>query len=462
MRSLFLRIFLWFWLVTAVMIAIVVASSPYWTRVRPEISEWERRVFARLVAEGERLAEMVAAGDIESLATAVEGRGHSGLMGVFLVDEFGVEVFGTNLPEHAATVLEKAQKSGDTETARKASRFFLARPVHGPDDQTFTMLLLARGRGGPGGRHRPPHPTEILDSRVVLPRLLMIVLVVGGLCYWLSRYLTSPLIRLRGAARELAEGELSARVGQGVGSRRDEIGDLARDFDAMAERIEDLVSSQQQLLRDVSHELRSPLARLEVALGLAQGSDGAQLESHLDRIGLESNRLNNLIGDLLTLARIEDDTVGLERTKVDLVALLNEVVADAGFEAQSRGSKVLLEAGRQCSIEGSPNLLHSAVDNVLRNAVRFTSPDSEIDVELTIAESEVSITVRDRGPGVPEDQLQRIFKPFARVGEARDRVSGGKGLGLAIAERAMHLHGGSASAKNRPGGGLEVLLRFPR
>ena len=235
-----------------------------------------------------------------------------------------------------------------------------------------------------------------------------------------------------------------------------------RDFDAMAERIEGLVESQHQLLRDVSHELRSPLARLEVALGLAHGSSGKELETNLDRIGLESERLNTLIGELLTLARIEGDTLGFERRHVDLAGLLREVVDDAGFEAQAMGSSVVLGVLQQCSIEGSSSLLRSAVDNVLRNAVRFTSPESEVEVNLRVEEGEIFMTVCDRGPGVPEEQLQRIFEPFARVGDARDRISGGRGLGLAIAERAVRLHGGSVSAKNRPGGGLEVILRFLR
>src|SRR5678815_2110219 len=213
---------------------------------------------------------------------------------------------------------------------------------------------------------------------------LLVVLVIGGIfCYWLARYLTKPVLRMRTTTNELAEGNLGARVATKLTKRRDEIGDLGRDFNGMAERLESMVKAQQRLLGDISHELRSPLARLGVALGLARQRSGAEANGALDRIERESENLNEMISQLLTLTRLESGTDGRKRTEVDLAALVREVVDDADYEARSLSRSVQVVSSDNCSIKGVEELLRSAVENVVRNAVRYTPEGTAVEVALT-------------------------------------------------------------------------------
>jgi signal transduction histidine kinase len=229
----------------------------------------------------------------------------------------------------------------------------------------------------------------------------------------------------------------------------------------MAERIEALLTSQQQLIRDISHELRSPLARLSVALGLARQKTGDSATSQLDRIELEAERLNEMIGQLLSLARMEGAAGPPEKSPVRLDSLVREVAEDAGFEAQERNCTVRLESAPVCTVEGSPDLLRSAVENVVRNAVRYTAAGTPVEISMIANDSLAVLTVRDHGPGVPESELTRLFRPFYRVAAARERNTGGTGLGLAITERAVRLHGGTITAANAPDGGLVVTIQVP-
>jgi two-component system sensor histidine kinase CpxA len=234
----------------------------------------------------------------------------------------------------------------------------------------------------------------------------------------------------------------------------------------MAERLEQLVSSQRRRLGDVSHELRSPLARLEVALELARRRAGDSAAEALDRIGRESRRLDELIGQLLSLERMSSHEAESDRRRVDLGRLLGEVVADARFEAETGGRTVTLFVERDATVLGSAELLRSALENVVRNAVAHAPAGTAVDVSLAVTgaaeqRGAALITVRDRGPGVPEVELGRLFEPFHRVSEARDRQSGGVGLGLAITRRAVEWHGGTVAASNHPDGGLEVAIRLP-
>jgi signal transduction histidine kinase len=266
----------------------------------------------------------------------------------------------------------------------------------------------------------------------------------------------------------VAGGDLSARVGPLLGGRRDELADMGRDFDAMAARIEALVSAQTRLLRDISHELRSPLARLSVALDLARKRAGPEAANHLARIERESARLNEMIGQLLTLSRWEAGAGGSRRQAIDLAALVREVAEDADFEARGQNRAVELVACEGCATAGTPALLRSAVENVVRNAVRHTPESTAVRISLRCARDgeggdtgRAVLTVRDEGAGVPAEALAEIFRPFYRVDDARDRESGGTGLGLAITERAVHLHGGTVTAENVAGGGFVVEIRLP-
>jgi signal transduction histidine kinase len=222
------------------------------------------------------------------------------------------------------------------------------------------------------------------------------------------------------------------------------------------------------LLGDISHELRSPLTRLNVALELARQRAGADATTALERIQREAENLNEMIGQLLALTRLETGTVSDEKTEVDLVDLARDIAADADYEARSRQRSVVLTSVESCTITGNRELLRRAIDNVVRNAVHYTKEGTAVEIDVSIntvgeatstrAKSNLVITVRDHGTGVPEESLSKIFEPFHRVDEARDRESGGTGLGLAIAQRAVKLHGGTVTARNAESGGLIVTI----
>jgi len=233
----------------------------------------------------------------------------------------------------------------------------------------------------------------------------------------------------------------------------------------MAERLESLVSAQKLLLRDVSHELRSPLARLSVALELAREDAEPVMEAHLARIEREAKNLNQLIGQLLTLSSME----AIERTtnfeSLSLNQLVTEIIPDATYEAQRRQNSVVFRSTDPCIILGNRELLHRAIENIVRNAIQFTEAGTEVEITLTAAKDQQDrmavLDVNDHGPGIPEDQVKSIFLPFYRVDHARSPHTGGSGVGLAIAERAVKLHGGDLSAFNRPGGGATIRMRLP-
>jgi two-component system sensor histidine kinase CpxA len=270
---------------------------------------------------------------------------------------------------------------------------------------------------------------------------------------------------LRKVTQQLAGGDLTARVGEGLVHRKDEVADLGRDVDRMAERIESLVGAHQRLIRDISHELRSPLARLNVALELARQSAGPTHSAPFDRIERESDRLNELIGQLLTLTKLESESGMINKSNFDIAELTSEVAQDADFEARSKDRRVQVTEYEPLIINGNKELLRQALDNLIRNAVRYTVAGTVVDISLRkrdfAGRSWAHIEVRDQGAGVPESELINIFRPFYRVNDARERKSGGTGVGLAISDRAVRLHGGSLRACNAPGAGLTMEMDLP-
>jgi two-component system sensor histidine kinase CpxA len=274
----------------------------------------------------------------------------------------------------------------------------------------------------------------------------------------LARYVSSPIVRLQKASRALAAGALETRVGAPSNRRRDEVGTLARDFDAMAERIQALVMSKETLLRDVSHELRSPLARIRMALALAERRAGAQSQPDLARIEREAERLDALVGQVMTLTRLRT-TDAPRRDVVRLDELIGEVVDDARFECPD--AHVEFSAPAKVSLRGDADGLKSAVENVLRNALIYGDRSKPIEVRLEANASTATVRILDRGPGVPAAELERIFEPFYRTDKSRDHRQDGQGIGLAITARVMELHGGVVRAANRAEGGLEIVLELP-
>ncbi len=298
------------------------------------------------------------------------------------------------------------------------------------------------------------------DLRTRILQILGIILTAGLGCYALARYLSSPIGKLRRATQKLADGDLTTRVAPEIGKRHDEVARLAQDFDEMAERIESLVTSEKRLTQDISHELRSPLARMNVALELARTKANAETKPLLERLETESQCLNEMISRLLVLSKLETGSENFEKREVNLTKLFGQIVADADFEAQANGKSVKILQKDAVKVFGNENLLRSAIENVLRNAVKYSKDEPEVEVSLKKEDRNAVVIVRDYGSGVPEEELEKLFRPFYRVHTARDRKTGGIGLGLAIAERAVNAHNGTIAAKNTKNG-LQVQINLP-
>lgn len=430
----------------------VVAAILVTVAFRPRTSSWEA-LRTTVLTDGVAAYEEGGAPQVRQYLDNIDATQH---VRAYLFDEHGIEVSQRGAPDWAIRVA-----SGGPRVPHDGF-LFPAPPVQ------------RDSRASSDGKHRytvvlglPPGPRVFIGPRGVPFTGLIIGVITSGLvCYLLSWYLTKPIVRLRTATRQLAAGDLTARTGAGTYVGRDEVAGLMRDFDAMAERIETLLNAQSRLLNDISHELRSPLARLNVALGLARQRGDIDNSDMLDRIEMEASRLNELIGRILTLARLEDGEQLVPQTPVPLGELVAGVVEDAEFEAQARNCHVHADIPEgDWSVRGNASLLHSAIENVIRNAIRYTHEKSAVEVELRSEEragvSEAVLRVSDSGPGVPSSALSKLFEPFYRLDEARGRQTGGVGLGLAITERAVRFHGGKVSANNRLQGGLSVEIRLP-
>jgi two-component system sensor histidine kinase CpxA len=449
MKSLFLRIFLSFWLAQALFIVLAILVT---LAFRPHSASWEA---LRTTVLNEAVTAYEQGGKTQ-LRQYLENLDQTQHVRAFLFDEQGEEISHIGAPDWAVRVA-----SGGPRTPHEG--FVFPAPT-----------VLRDSRASSDGLHRytlviglPPGPRVFFGPRgMPVPGLIIAVISSGLVCYLLSWFMTKPIVRLRAATQQLASGDLTARAGAPATQRRDEVAGLIRDFDTMAERLEGLVNAQSRLLNDISHELRSPLARLNVALGLARQRSGPEREAMLERIELEASRLNELIGRILTLARLEDGEQRVPRTPVPLNELVTNVAEDAEFEAQARQSHVRCTIPEgDWGVPGDASLLHSAVENVVRNAIRYTREGSLVEIELKKIEAQsllmAVLRVSDAGPGVPEDALEKMFQPFYRLDDARGRLTGGVGLGLAITDRAVRFHGGTVRAYNRPEGGLIVEIRLP-
>lgn len=477
MTSLYTRVFLSFW---AVMIAIVAGAIVVTGLVLTQRAEELPRVSTQLVREA--AAALREGGEprlVEWLKTA---RAEVPGVRVLVFDSEGRELLGRRLPRW----LEQRVRQHVEEPGFGEGEYWRDREMYSlPDGIALALPEFAPPPGTPlGVRILAPQPVPVLvtpDGReygiLVLPpssrfgpfgipetrwAVFLLALVVTGVASWLlTRSITAPVGALGAATRALAAGDLDARVSGKVGHRRDELGVLARDFDAMAARLRELLQAKERLLRDISHELRSPLARMRVALGIAR-QPGADQARQLDRLEAETERLDALIGHVLHLSRLDARATRLRRDVVDLGELVDGIARDAAFEAQARGVHVEWRVpDAPVRVLGDPQLLASAVENVVRNAVRYTSDGTAVEIAVGADAGRAHVRVRDRGPGVPASELERIFEPFYRVTESRGRDTGGDGIGLAITSRVFTAHDGTARATNRPDGGLEVTLELP-
>ncbi len=446
MRRLFWSIFLSFWMALIVFSgATVVVVSYYLEQAREqENTRSPRERLVQHAAEGQRNA---AANGVDGLKRWLRSVDQHELVPLLLIDHDGRELLDRPVRPSIQGRLQRR-------LPRDRSAGWPRPEIALPDGAVYRLVYdyqsvtFARMVGRP---------------RVLAMPLVLAALVSGLVCFLLARYLTAPLARLRRATEAYATGDLNTRVMPSMGGRRDEIAELAQSFDRMAARLQELMTSQRQLLSDVSHELRSPLARLQVALGLARQRAEGRASEELDRIEREAERLNDLIGQLLSLARLESGIGESGREPIDLAGLLSGIAADADYEARASHRRVECLAPAAAVVDGDGKLLQSALENIVRNAVHYTAEGTAVTVTLERDPSGTGwrVRVQDRGPGVPDEMLSKLFEAFVRVGDSRDRASGGYGLGLAIARRAIIAHGGDIRASNVPEGGLRIEVRLP-
>jgi two-component system OmpR family sensor kinase len=359
---------------------------------------------------------------------------------LFAVDSEGRDLLDRPVP---AAALSRARELAAVRGTRAA------REVAAPGGERYLLFVPLEGEPRRGRRPGPPPPTWLL---VLIGAGAS--LAASALLAW---YLSRPIRSLRWAFRSAAQGRLDTRVRPLMKGRRDEIADLGDDFDQMAQQLQKLVGAQRRLLHDVSHELRSPLARLQAAIGLVRQSP-ERLEASLERIEREVARLDELVGELLTLARLETGAAGSAAQTVDFADLVADIAEDARFEAEAAKRRLSLRAETPVAVRGSAELLHRAVENVVRNAVKYTAEGSSVEVELSARGGRALLVVADRGPGIAPEELERVFEPFYR---AASDTAKGFGLGLAIAQRAVASHGGVIRAQNREGGGLRLEIELP-
>jgi signal transduction histidine kinase len=456
MHSLYWRIFLAFWVALTLILVGTLTVAVNATAHRTD-KPWVQR--GQLFAQADRAFESGGGQALKDWLRSLNGEPFSR---TFVIAPDGRDVFDRPLPQFLDTLPGGTAARG----TRSGDRPGAIAPIGG-----MLVLVDAQGRTW----HvvvGPVRETPRLFGELELPgvplTLLMIALVVSGaVCFLLARYLAEPVDKLRHATRQMAAGDLNVRVLPALKGRQDDLGLLASDLDAMAEQLQHLLETKEQLLRDVSHELRSPLARLQIALSLARREDSAA-ERHLARIACEADRLEQLIARTLKLARLERGVYALEHASVDVGALLRNIVADVAIEADARGCLVNVQAEQNLVVSGDAELLRSAFENVIRNAVSYSPANTLVAIVARRATAPASptptlqIVVRDHGPGVPDRDLQLIFEPFYRVEAAREhRSGGGEGLGLAIAARAVTLHGGAIRARNQRGGGLAITITLP-
>lgn len=452
MRSLFLKIFFWFWatvIATGVALILTFIVEP-----RGVPSRWHATLTDTARYSGTIAVEAAEQGGPASASAYLAQIDHATHMSACLFDTAGTVIAGSGCAAfQSMTSHVAASKASDFSMKYGIARVALT--LRGPSgrDYIFATELPAGPRAALG-----------INRDAVLLQWGIALLVSGLICSLLTRHITTPILRLREMSQQLASGNLSARTGQDLARRQDEIGGLVRDFNAMASRMEDLISRQRRLISDVSHELRSPLARLNIALDLVRQRRGA--DPAFEQMQQDLQLLDEMIGRLLTIAKLDVSAPQVPMADVDLADLLSQITRNAEFESQEQNANITLTSATPCIVHGSAELLYSAIENVVRNAMRYTDNGTSVEVSLTRATlpagASVRLVVRDHGPGVPDSELQNIFRPFYRVTGARDRQSGGTGLGLAIADRVVRLHGGTIRAENAAPHGLKIEIVLPQ
>lgn len=454
MRRLFAKIFLSFWLTMLLACVAIVALIAYSTGALGR----ERSALASslLPAEAESAADIFERSGEDALRAHLDDLERKQPVQAFFFSQEGREILDRHPPTEVRQFVKVLEEKDGLQVGWDRAGYRAA----GASRHVYSLVLLLE----PGASF--DHPTVSRESILfpfVLPAIFLIAMTM--FCVLITRHITRPLCQLRVAAGNIADGHLDARVSPDVKSRRDELADLGGAFDHMAERIQSLVAGQRRLLGEASHELRSPLSRLMLALSLAKQGPAEEAPQHLERIALETRRLDKLIGQLLTLSRMDSGVPAGVRIAFDLTNLVQEVASDGDFEARARARRVEVISADACTITGVEELLRSAVENVVRNAVRHTREGTTVEVSLQRLDGPSGpmaiLRVRDYGTGVPEVMLAEMFLPFRRVPASGDANPEGAGLGLAITERAASAHGGKVRAMNAADGGLIIEIALP-
>lgn len=445
---LFIKVFLWFWLTVLALFAIVLASR-IGTRLVPS-TDVVASFFPRVADEAAKAYESGGPQEFEKFERGLVGR--SGVE-LYLIDGYGKEVLSRSVPSDSLSIVRAARSDGRVLSRYGIRSHSSSYKFTSSSGHPYVLLVRFPDATAGGG----------LPFFAVVGQLLMVTVF----CFWLAHHIVAPIQGIQSAARRVAAGDLTVRAPVEISERHDELAALAADFDVMVERMGAFVRSHKDLLSTVSHELRSPLTRLIMSLALLrkQSPDSEEL---LQRMEHDVERVDTLMGQLLTFARLETGLSSAGRDSVNLSQLVEEVVADGDFEARSSGKSVRLQAEEDVVIErADQQALRSACENIVRNAIRFTAPGSEVKVILRTeklgSSSQAILSVRDHGPGVPEELLQQIFEPFfrAKAPKGDPRANNGTGLGLAIALEAIRQHRGTIIASNANPVGLEVKITLP-
>lgn len=448
MQSIGARIFLFYWFTVIAVITVSNAIAPERLR-RPELIR--QAIQNSLSLNGQTVTRAYESGGCAAAAAAMPALNQE----IYVATSSGQVLCG-NLSEQGLQAFIRRVQATDRALSKRYRTYQLVGvPLQTDSGRRYVVLL------------RSPF-TSSLEIFGWLPGFTTFA-ISGVITIGLTFFFARPIRKLRFAARQVATGNLKARVQWGSRSltrfdKRGEIQGLIYDFNDMASRLQALVDAQRLLLRDISHELRSPLTRLSVALELTRTKADASLQPHLDRIEREANRLNNLIGQLMSLSYME--TIHeIEPKHVSLHKLMTDLLPDIRFESAAQKCHVTATIMSDCIVRGDPELLHRAVENVIRNAIRYTPENGVVQIDLETdtyqGERYALLRVADTGPGVPADELEAILRPFYRVDKSRQAATGGFGIGLAIADRVLHLHDGEIIARNRPGGGLVVEMYVP-
>ena len=440
-RSLYWKIFFFFWLTLIAVIFSVATLSEIIVEKR------DQDQYQRVVRLGIKAADIFEANGPAELTTWLRYIDQEFDVKGFMLDSKRRPISLANLPKNW---LQFALPLTQNRLSERHLRGFQPYRISSSSDRIYTFVAHRDNRG--------PYPAWLKHLPIL--QVLTALVIVALLTAFVTWRITDPLRKLKQATDSFARGNLDTRLTNLVGFRKDEIGEVGLAFNHMAERISLLVSNQQRLFRDISHELRTPLARQQIALELLARKIPDTEHQSLHRIEREIERMNALIDQVLSLLRLEQQGQSPSNETYDLGILLQKLTQDAQFEAQSK-HQVLLQQPDQILLTGQPELVSRAVENILRNAIRYTSDDGRVFLQVEKHKDSVVIRIEDEGDGVPEDSLKRLFEPFYRVEISRNQQSGGYGVGMAIAEQAIRAQGGSIEASNRSEGGLRVDIILP-